>query len=1180
MIKKHQNGIIEIELKAGIEVENPFWEIEIEAVFRHEKGTTEQKLFGFYDGRDAQGNHIWKVRWMPTLSGDWTCRVVSSPVVEDLTAELELRIKEDEIYRKGFLNTIPGEKWGFRFGNGQPFYLFGDTIYNIFGAHYCGVDVEKILRHRKTQGVNYVRARMQVSPYHPQTRNSWQTKDCWPWGGSSQLPDFTRLNLEYFHAVDEVVSKMTELEMGLEVIFEAWLWEFPFNDRNKFTPEVEELWFRYITSRYAAYPAVYIWCPANEYEFYPAGEVKYHKDADRWLKRLAGIIRECDPYRHPIGAHNWEQKVPLCERVGNIEDIDVYLIQTNWGMERSKYNRDASLCMYLESQIRHHAPYRDKVTVCAEFGYEKVKGLFTAGAHQYMDHHHTRRGQWRAGFSGYPVVHGFDNTWGAHMTVEQDAVGAQYLIHFYRFMTEDIVFFEMSTAPELFRTADGSEEEGTRLLCLANKERSVISVYFPAGGSCTLDISSPESYKVYWINPRTGKKTEADCNDCACFTAPQTEEGGEPWGDDWVLLLKKASPKVKFPRIQDVEVKDDFLGQRIKINQDVTIQHIIDKCYEMGIVENFARAAGIRKGDYSGLHNSDEFLYKTIEAASYSLQYEYDSRLDQQLDEIISLIAAAQESDGYLRTPHTIYWLRGGKSVKQPRWSRLDGDLELYSLGHMIEGAVAHYRATCKTSLLNVAIKSADLIDRLFGIGKAIRGVDMIPEIELSLVKLYEVTGERRYIELARYFIEERGDASGHKLQGETALDHVPLREQPEAVGHATYAAYLYSGAADLVYYETDPDFIHAIKRLWNDAVFKKMSINGGFGARHDIEGFSVAYDIPDLTAYNEICAAVGWCLLNQRMFKLDHDGKYFDVFERTLYNNVLNGVSLDGKAFFYVCPTESDGKYKFNLGWCPEDYEGPYKEASATHKEWLPCACCPPTLARFLPQIPSLAYAVDEKNVFINLYLSNYAKMQICGQYLTVTQKTNYPWEDKISIKIHAKDSIAFRLHLRIPGWLSVEPIHGDLYSFADNLTEKQIIRYNGQIVEAEFSKGYAIIDNEWNDNDEIELVLPLRVRRVVSHPFAKQNTGKVALQRGPVLFCAEGIDNEGKVLNISIPDTAKLDFEYNPLLLRGIYSITGDVVKTDVNMKKQLHKLVSIPYYAWSNRGENEMAVWFGRE
>lgn len=538
MFKKQFNGIVEIQVKTCQEVKNPFWDIEVNAVFTNNIQKIEQKLYGFYDGKDENGEHVWKIRWVPNFPGEWTCNISSYPFTQELMKEFTIQVDAEEINKKGFLRAYPKEKWGLWFDNREPFFLLGDTMYNLFGAHYCGVDVESVLRHRKAQGVNYVRARMQVSPFHPHTGNTWQTKACWPWGGSAQMPDFTRFNLDYFHAVDEVISVMTDLGMGLELIFEAWLGEFPFNDRNKFLSEYEELWFKYIISRYTAYPAVYVWCPANEYEFYPIGEVKYHSEADRWLKRLASTIRQYDPYHHPIGAHNWEQKVPLAERLDHVDEIDIYLVQTDWLSELMKFDRDASLCMWLKDQMNHHSAKKEKVAICAEFGYEAAGNLYTVDVHERFDHNHTRRGQWRAGFSGYPVVHGFNNTWGSYMTIEPDAVGAASMIHYYRFMTEEIKFYEMAPK-DLFLFASGSEEEGTLPICLANDDRSVVSVYFPTKGQCELELSSDHEYAASWMNPRTGEKSETFSLRTQRISTPESNEGNESWGDDWVLLLKK-----------------------------------------------------------------------------------------------------------------------------------------------------------------------------------------------------------------------------------------------------------------------------------------------------------------------------------------------------------------------------------------------------------------------------------------------------------------------------------------------------------------------------------------------------------------------------------------------------------------------------------------------------------------
>lgn len=541
MIKRLPDKMIEITWKRKQETDNPFWSVELRAVFTHKESGTAQTVHGFYDGRNEEGEDVFKIRWMPQLSGTWFVEPVVTPAIDGWSEPLTLEIKEQEVYTRGFLRTKEGKGWGLRFDNGEPFYLLGDTIYNLFGGHYCGVGVKEILCRRRQQGVNYIRARMQVSPSHPGIGNSWQNKDCWPWGCSAQSPDFMSLNLDYFRAVDEVLSLAEELDMGVEIIMEAWMAEFPFNDRGKFITEFEELWLKYIVSRFASYPSVFIWCPANEYEFYPDGAIKYHPEADRWLKRIAAYIKNTDPYKHPVGVHNWEQKVPVNERFGNCSDIDVYLVQTDWCNELEKYDwkKEASLCMGLEQQVKFHAQDSEKVIICDEFGYEKAEGCFTFPAHELLDHHHTRRGQWRAAFSGFPAVHGFNNTWGPHMRIDKDAIGAGYLIHLYRFMTEKVKFYEMQEASALIRTATGSAEEGTLPLCLADDTLCIIAIYFPVKGECQLSLPVRKKYKAFWYNPRTGDKKKAcDC-DGNRFASPESGEGNDINGDDWVLTLQE-----------------------------------------------------------------------------------------------------------------------------------------------------------------------------------------------------------------------------------------------------------------------------------------------------------------------------------------------------------------------------------------------------------------------------------------------------------------------------------------------------------------------------------------------------------------------------------------------------------------------------------------------------------------
>lgn len=519
---------------------NPFWDCTVTAAFRRADGACGMSCEGFYDGEDERGRHVWKVRWTPPSPGLWRCEIISSPRMEETELAFAIDVRQPAEDTRGFLRAVPGGNWNFYFDNGEPCFLLGDTIYNLFGGHYCGVDVDAILDRRREQGVNYVRARAQVSASHADSRGAWQTKSCWPWGRSPQWPDFTRFNLAYFRSVDEAMEKLAARGMGVELILEAWMLEFPFNDRSRFLPEHEELWMRYLIARYAAYPSLYVWCPANEYEFYP-GSAAYHSVADRWFRRLAKLIKAYDPYRHPVGAHQWHQKLALHERLGDCEELDVYLVQSDWMKEYDVYARDPSLCLWIDEQVRFHAPDKAKAAMCSEFGYEKADDSFTLDAHELFDHHHTRRGQWRTGFSGFPVVHGFNNTWGPHLTVARDAIGTAYLPIFRTFMTEDVPFEEMARETGLWKQASGDDGEGTAPLAMANADRSAVAIYFPRAGNCELDIGAePSGYAHYWLNPRTGERTAPVACGSFVFRTPDEDAGADGLGDDWVLCVKAA----------------------------------------------------------------------------------------------------------------------------------------------------------------------------------------------------------------------------------------------------------------------------------------------------------------------------------------------------------------------------------------------------------------------------------------------------------------------------------------------------------------------------------------------------------------------------------------------------------------------------------------------------------------
>lgn len=625
--------------------------------------------------------------------------------------------------------------------------------------------------------------------------------------------------------------------------------------------------------------------------------------------------------------------------------------------------------------------------------------------------------------------------------------------------------------------------------------------------------------------------------------------------------------ELRFPELSDIQLSDGLLGERYQLINETTIFHCIEKCKEEGLIENFSRAAGITEGDYLGLPNADEFVYKTVEAASYLLAQKYNKELDLKIDSIVRLIAAAQEPDGYLRTPHTIYWLRNGKTPRARRWSNLNGDLELYCSGHLIEAAVVHYKATGKKNLLNVALKNVNLIDSLFGKGKKLQGVDMIPEIELALLKLFKITDNKQHLDLAKYFIYARGDSADHKLMGPFSLDHKPLKQQKQAVGHATFAVYLYSAATDMVNLGIDTSFREVIKNLWNDIVFTKMSINGGIGSRHDNEGFGEAYDLPDLTAYNEICAAVGFCNLNQRMFQMEQNAKYFDVLEHTLYNNLLSGIATHGKAFFYVCPTESDTSYKFNLGWCPPEYNGNFGGARATRKEWLPCACCPPTLARFVASLPSMVYALKGNNLYVNLYTNSKSAFNLNGQEIEIIQNTHYPWDGDVQIEINSPEPFNGQIMLRIPSWVNNYPVWGNLYNYLPQKISPVNIKLNGKIQNIQPDKtGYVSLSPKGKRN-KITIHFPMEIRKVVALDSIRHLKGKVVLKRGPLLYCFEQQDNDQDLGSLALNNT-------------GDFKILDKTLTFGETRVISNGETTAIPYFLWSNRGENKMKVWIRKK
>ncbi len=615
----------------------------------------------------------------------------------------------------------------------------------------------------------------------------------------------------------------------------------------------------------------------------------------------------------------------------------------------------------------------------------------------------------------------------------------------------------------------------------------------------------------------------------------------------------------------DIELEDNFWTKRILTNRKVTIPYGFKKCEEDGRIRNFEKAGGLLEGDYEGeMPFDDSDLYKIIEGASYSLRTNPDPKLAKYIDSIIEKIAAAQESDGYLCTWKTLhpdkspsYWVEAGS-----RWHHLSMSHELYNVGHLYEAAYAHSQATNKRNLLDVALKNADLVANTFGPGKNLNppGHQII---ETGLIKLYRVTNDEKYLYLAKFFLDQRGNNEGHRLYGTDSQDHLPVIEQDEAVGHAVRAAYMYAGMADIAAIMKDRVFLKAIDKLWENVVKKKLYITGGFGSRHEGEVFGDNYELPNLTSYNETCAAIANIYWNHRMFLLHSHAKYIDVLERTLYNGMLCGVALTGDAFFYPNCMASDGKFKFNHG-------------ALTRQPWFDCACCPSNVIRFLPSLPGYIYAHQNDRIYVNLFVAGKAQIRMQKTTVDIVQQSDYPWDGKVKITLNPERTQKFTIMLRIPGWVSDHPLPGDLYHYLNNNSRAVKLKINNNYTAFEIERGFAVISREWSKGDVIELNLPMPIRRVLAHEKVEENRNKVALVRGPLVYCAECVDNNGSALDLVLPDTAELVAKKKKDLLGGVTVLEGNAI----NQSGEKRNIVAIPYYAWSHRGPGEMAVWLWRK
>lgn len=608
-----------------------------------------------------------------------------------------------------------------------------------------------------------------------------------------------------------------------------------------------------------------------------------------------------------------------------------------------------------------------------------------------------------------------------------------------------------------------------------------------------------------------------------------------------------------------VKVTDNFWGQRLQASREVTIPLAFSKCEETGRYENFVKAA--HPSDtykVEGFSFDDTDVYKTIEGASYSLQTYPDKKLQKYIDSVLVIVAGAQEPDGYLYTARTMNPKHPHNWAGKERWVAVENlSHEFYNLGHMIEGAVAHYQATGKRNFLDIAIKYADCVCREIGNGpqqkKYVPGHQIA---EMALVKLYMVTGDKKYLDQAKFFLDTRGYTSRKDAYSQA---HKPVVEQDEAVGHAVRAVYMYSGMADVAAITGDSSYIKAIDKIWDNIVSKKIYITGGIGAHHAGEAFGNNYELPNLSAYCETCAAIGNVYMNYRLFLLHGDAKYFDVLERTLYNGLISGVSLDGDSFFYPNPLSSNGKY--------------------SRKPWFGCACCPSNVSRFIPSLPGYVYAVKNDQVYVNLYLSNKAELKVDKKKILLEQETGYPWNGDIRLKI-TQGNQDFTMKLRIPGWVRGNVLPGDLYSYADNQKPAYQVSVNGQTVESDVNDGYLSIARKWKKGDVVEVHFDMIPRIVKANPKVEADHGRVAVERGPIVYCAEWPDNRFNVHSILLNQHPQFKVTDKPELLYGIRQITTDAQALSYDKAGKLVtkdvELTLIPYYAWAHRGEGDMEVW----
>lgn len=649
---------------------------------------------------------------------------------------------------------------------------------------------------------------------------------------------------------------------------------------------------------------------------------------------------------------------------------------------------------------------------------------------------------------------------------------------------------------------------------------------------------------------------------------------------------------VKEVDLHHLKVNDPFLGQYQQLVRDVVIPYQwdalndrIDEAEPSHAIENFRIAAGQQSGEFYGMVFQDSDVAKWLEAVAWSLCQKPDAELEKTADEVIELVAAAQCEDGYLNTYFT---------VKAPgdRWTNLAECHELYCAGHMIEAGVAFFQATGKRRLLEVVCRLADHIDTVFGPGEnQLQGYPGHPEIELALMRLYDVTQEPRYQQLVRYFVEERGKQPHfydieYEKRGKTSYWHTygpawmvkdkaysqahqPIAEQPKAIGHAVRFVYLMTGVAHLARLSHDEGKRQDCLRLWNNMAQRQLYITGGIGSQSSGEAFSSDYDLPNDTVYAESCASIGLMMFARRMLEMEADSQYADVMERALYNTVLGGMALDGKHFFYVNPLEVHPKSL--------NFNHIYDHVKPVRQRWFGCACCPPNIARVLTSIGHYIYTPRDEALYINLYVGNSVEIPVGNETLRLTISGNYPWQEQIKITIDSPSPVQHTLALRLPDWC-VNPQ----------------VTLNGDAAEGTVEKGYLHLSRRWQEGDTLTLTLPMPIRRVYGNPLLRHVAGKVAVQRGPLVYCLEQADNGEELHNVWLPKDAEFTaFEGKGLFSHKVLIQAPGFKQSGVNPQqqplwhydaspttRQAQTLTFIPWFSWANRGEGEMRIWVNEE